>query len=248
MILVCMVMVFGLIHGSFLNMLAWRLTFEKSLLTMRSYCPICTHVIAWYDNIPVLSYIMLGGKCRHCHNGISCLYPCIELATGLVIVLLWSTMTLKGVLVYTLPVSALIMATRSDLEAMVIPQVCTMFLVPIAIVLAAFGLLPITLYESLLGFVLGYSALWLVAYIFKAIMKKDGLGEGDIELLAMIGAFWGPMGVWGSLTIGSTLGSLLGALYIYTSKKGRGSPIPFGPFLSLGLFIYFFAKAHLLLF
>ena len=245
MIAVAFLFVGGLIYGSFLNMLAWRLTFQKSLLTVRSYCPHCEHTLVWYDMVPVISWAALGGNCRFCRQDISWLYPCIELITGLLMVLLWQMIVLPSGLmaffVYLMPMSALIISIRSDLEACLISQLCTIWCIPVGLFMALCGLLPITLYQSLLGAILGYIILSLVALIFKVVTGKDGLGEGDAELLAMIGSFWGVEGVWSALTIGSTVGACVGGLYLLASGKGKNTPIPFGPFLIFGLFCYFFA-------
>jgi len=244
MIISCFVFMFGLIYGSFLNMLAWRLTFQKALAVPRSYCTHCEHTLLWYDMIPVISWAALGGSCRFCKQSISLLYPCIELLTALVLVLLWHAVYIPAgtfsFIAYLIPISALVVSIRSDLEACLISQLCTLWCIPIGCLMSLFGLLNITIYQSLLGVIIGYVVLSLVALIFKIATGKDGLGEGDAELLAMIGSFWGVEGVWSSLTIGSIAGACVGGLYLLMSGKSKDTPIPFGPFLIFGLFCYFF--------
>lgn len=266
--------VFGLCWGSFLNMLAYRLAFDKNVFTARSRCPSCDGVIAWYDNIPVLSWLMLCGRCRQCAGGISVIYPVFELVTAVVVVMLviyflplfsWNyyLMTIDpyseeilnfftgiptkvlwqvsgSLLAYFLFFSALISATISDLRAMVIPQLFSLWLVPVGIGLALFGVTGVPWKMSLLGAVIGYGVLWLTGVVFKALTKKDGLGVGDMELLSMIGAFLGPVGVWVALMFGSVAGLCLGSVYLFFTHQGRATRIPFGPFLALGALLYFF--------
>lgn len=227
--------VYGLVWGSFLNVVAFRLVHDRQFFTSRSLCAYCDQVIAWYDNVPVLSYVALGARCRSCRGTISVLYPLIELLSALLFVLLWLTSTSwSHFAVYSVVLSAFIIAIRTDLEAMVIPQLCTLWLIPVGLLCAWAGLLPISWWESVAGATLGFGGLWLVAWCFKRIMGKDGLGMGDVELLGMIGAFFGPVGVWLSLTVGSLLGLFIGGIYVVCTKQGRNARIPFGPFLIVG--------------
>jgi leader peptidase (prepilin peptidase)/N-methyltransferase len=142
--------------------------------------------------------------------------------------------------------SALIIAIRTDLESMVIPQLCTLWLVPIGIIGAFFSFTGISFYESLSGALIGYGVLWLIAFIFKLCTKREGMGIGDMELLAMIGSFLGPWGVWFTLMISSFSGLAVGALYLVFTKQSTLTRIPFGPFLALGAFIYFFFEKNLI--
>lgn len=253
-----------LIWGSFLNMLSYRLLHDISLFKHRSICPSCQHNIVWYDNIPVISWLALRAQCRSCKQRISWLYPFIELLTAFVLTaVFYFTIPVEYVALvgsqvidlgfwglykplylpfvsYFIFFSALIVATRTDLEAMVIPQLFTLWLVPFGLVAACAGWLSITWLESLFGIALGYGLLWGVAFLFKRMTGKDGMGIGDMELLAMIGAFLGPLGVWISVMIASLSGLFLGALYLVTAKKDRATRIPFGPFLALGAALYFF--------
>jgi len=235
----------GLCWGSFLNVVAYRITFDKPFFTKRSHCPYCNHIIAWYDNIPLVSLVLLRGKCRTCKKPISIIYPLFELITAVIILFLcikflygsFSLYWLLGALIF---LSALIVASISDLRAMVIPQIFTIWLVPIWISLSYFNVTGISWRLAMLGAIFGYGILWLVAMIFKALTKKDGLGVGDMELLCMIGAFLGPAGVWFTLTFGSITGMGIGSIYLWLSGNGRMTRMPFGPFLALGAIIYFF--------
>jgi len=235
--------------GSFLNVVAYRSICDIPFFAKRSVCPYCKNIIFWYDNIPILSWFFLRGKCRHCKKSISYLYPFIEILTVVILTsLLFKVDDILSFWVFFLFFSALIVSTRTDLQAMVIPQIFSLWLVPVGIVFAFFDLLNITVLQSLGGAVLGYGGLWLIAKIFKVITKKEGLGVGDMELLAMIGAFLGPVGVWFSLFIGSFSGLLIAGGYLLLTKKSKETKIPFGPFLALGATIYFFFNEYLVCF
>ena len=276
--LVFLILICGLCWGSFLNVVAHRLARQTTLFTLRSRCPHCSQVIVWYDNIPVLSYLFLRGKCRLCKQSISFLYPLIELLTGMLFVCLLLHVTYEQhyfvsllshfgdfidnngagevvrfyallghqlqyrFIVSLLFFSALIVALRTDLEAMVIPQCASIWLVPAWIILSWGGYMDISWRESMVGAILGYGILWLIAFIFKKMAHKEGMGVGDMELLAMIGAFLGPIGAWITLLFASIVGFLAGVLYLIIAHKNRGTRIPFGPFLVVGAIFYFFFK------
>lgn len=134
--------------------------------------------------------------------------------------------------------SALIVTIRSDIEHMLISRFVTLFLIPIGFILSALGLLPLTLWESILGALLGYGFLLVIASLFRFITKKEGMGQGDLELIAFIGSFTGIFGFWISLLFGSLMGSLYGLTNIAVTHKKTSVKIPFGPFLALGAIIY----------
>jgi len=266
MVLLIFIFFTGLCWGSFLNVIAYRILHDKKFFTARSQCPSCHKIISWYDNIPLVSWILLRGRCRSCQAPISWLYPFIELVTGLVLIglvlVLFDTLILSilsegenvskdvilGFSAYLIFFSALIAATRTDLELMLIPQCFSMWLVPLGLAAAYFDLLYISFLESMIGAFFGYFLLFIVAWFFKKATGKDGLGVGDMELLALIGSFLGPIGVWFSLMIGSFSGLLIGVILLLITKKGGMSRIPFGPFLALGAALYFFFEPQLLSF
>jgi leader peptidase (prepilin peptidase)/N-methyltransferase len=278
MLNILIVFIFGLIWGSFLNVLACRLIRGESL-GGRSQCPHCNHQIAWYDNIPLISWIILGGKCRTCQQPISVLYPIIECLTGILFVLLYlkfsvessstcpaytsssvrpelveglceawkkvnvdssirSFRSLEELVAYFIFFSALIVTIRTDLEHMLISRYVTLFLVPIGITLAAFGLLPISPLESFLSAVGGYLLFFVIAKIFYRITGKEGIGEGDFDLIAFIGSFTGILGLWMTILVGSVMGCIVTILYLLFTGKERSTQIPFGPFLALGAITY----------
>ena len=228
----------GLLWGSFLNVVAYRIIRHESIAFPRSHCPHCNHTLAWYDLVPLFSWLALKGSCRYCAAPISFLYPFIELLTASLFVLLYNQFDLPYILSYGLFFSALIVSIRTDLEHLLISRLASLCLVPIGIMLAISGWLPITGTESCLGAIFGYALLWGTAVAFKRITKKEGIGEGDFELMAMIGSFTGPMGVWLTITAGSLIGSIVSVVYLVITKKAPNTKIPFGPFLALGAIVF----------
>ncbi|MFH0898259.1 MAG: prepilin peptidase [bacterium] len=255
-----LLILFFLSWGSFLNVVAYRLAFDKPFFTKRSYCPKCTEMIAWYDNIPVVSWILLRGKCRVCKKPISLIYPGIELLTAVVMTGLF--FKIKNQLMmhdlgettiisncnwlfwsYFIFFTGLIVSTAMDFQALVVSQLCTLWLIPVGFLVSFLEITPLAWTDSLLGAFFGYGILWVVGFVFKKVTGKEGMGIGDMELLAMIGSFAGPWGVWASLMVGSILGVLYGAMYLMITKKGRETRIPFGPFLSFGAILYILFQA-----
>lgn len=222
--------------GSFLNVLGTRLITGESLLT-RSHCQTCNATIAWYDLIPVISWCLLRGRCRSCKASISWLYPSIEIVTAVALTMLLASVPGAFFFPYFIFFSALIVTIRSDSETMLISQYATLFLIPIAFVCACAGYLPISLVESIIGALFGYIILYVPAKLFAMLTKKEGIGVGDIELLAFIGSFLGSMGVWLTLLIGSITGSLIGLTYLFICHASRSTKIPFGPFLAFSAMI-----------
>ena len=141
---------------------------------------------------------------------------------------------------YALFFTSLIVSTAMDFRALVVSQLFTMWFIPLGLLFAFFDVIKISPLQSSFGALLGYGILWLVAFVFKKIKKQEGMGVGDMELLAMIGSFLGPYGVWASLMIGSIFGAVCGGAYLAITRKRRTTRIPFGPFLSLGAVLYFF--------
>ncbi len=224
--------------GSFLNVLGYRLITGQPILWARSECPSCGATIAPYDLIPLFSYVILRGRCRCCHQPISSLYPLIEFLTAFVCLVLFFISPAQYFPLFFLFFSALIVTIRSDLETMLISRYVTTYLVPVALLGAYGNLLPISPIESISGWLLGWIFMKTVQYGFKKVTNKDGLGDGDVDLIAMIGAFTGPIGCWMSLLIGSILGTL-SALFLYAfSSMTPDRKMPFGPFLALGAIVW----------
>ncbi len=227
-----------LIWGSFLNVVAFRWMQNKSIITPRSYCSYCKKIIAWYDNIPVLSWMLLRAKCRSCQQSISWLYPFIELITAVSLVALYMSVPSVYFPAYFIFFSALIIIIRTDLEHMLIMQVMTLYLIPIAFALSYAQLLPIDLWQSILGTTIGYGSLWSVAQLYYLLTKKQGLGSGDFDLVALIGAFTEVEGILCTLFLGSWIGSITSISYLLFTRKEMNTHIPFAPFLATGAMVY----------
>ena len=235
-------------------MVGYRLIRNQSLLTPRSSCPECHGIIAWYDTIPILSWCLLKARCRNCSKPISFLYPCIEILTALLFSLLCITMPLHYFFSYCIFFSALIVTIRSDIETMLISRYVTIALVPIGFFLSTYHALPLSFTDSFIGAITGYLFLFITNTIFKYIRGIDGIGEGDFDLLMLIGSFTGIIGCWTSITLGSLLGSfyaLCAMLFHYCSPIKFDHPlttttkIPFGPFLAIGAIIFVFVQKYI---
>lgn len=233
--------------GSFLNMLGYRLVHDRNIWQLRSTCSQCDSLIAWYDNIPVLSWILLRGTCRTCKKAISSLYPFIEILTPIILYTIYVSVEHQYIWSYLLFASALIVTIRSDLETMLISRFVSLYAIPIGWMLSYTGLLPISVAESILGGLFGYGLFWLIATIFELITGKQGLGQGDIDLLAFIGSFTGIIGAWAAMLIGSIIGAFCGLIFIVAKKNNLDTHIPFGPFLALGAFCYMLWQNQIIL-
>ncbi len=222
--------------GSFLNVCGYRLI-EGGSLFSRSQCPHCSHLLAWYDLIPLLSWFLLQGKCRYCNKHISWLYPFIELFTAVTCTALLYTVDLIYFPAYFLLATALIITMRTDFEFMLIPRICSIYLVPIGVMLSGWSFLPLSWQESLMGACIGYATLAGIAYLYKKRTGVTGMGEGDAELIAGIGSFVGITGVWYTLLIGSLTATAYAVCLIAFHKAASDTKVPFGPFLSIGTFL-----------
>ncbi len=240
--------VLGSVIGSFLNVVIVRLPREKSIVSPRSQCPQCGSLIRWYDNIPILSYLLLLGRCRDCSGRISARYLVTELVTAflfLAVYLKWGATPTSGV--YWAFCSVMIAIFWIDLEHMIIPDVISLNCIPVGISAAIVGIIPGTDWKnSLIGTILGAAVLWVPAEVYRRIRGIEGLGGGDIKLLAMIGAFTGPFGVLFVLLVASTLGAVIGLLGMATRRTESTTPIPFGPFLTLAALLYALAGQEII--
>lgn len=237
-----------LMWGSHLSCLGYRLLHLESFFNIRSFCPHCNKIIAWHDNIPVISWIYLQAQCRSCKQPISWLYPFIELITSLFLLALWNRVPIHYFSVYFLFFSALIITIRTDFEQMLISRFVTLYLIPIGYLAAQLGLLPISLASSISGSMFGYLILWSTKKIAHTITKQEALGQGDLELLAFIGTFTGPFGCWIALLIGSISGTFVSIALMMITKKSV-TKVPFGSYLSFGAMIFvLFQKSFFLYF
>lgn len=239
--IVFIIFLFGLCIGSFLNVCIYRLPASKSIVNpSRSVCPSCNQPIRYYDNIPIFSYLWLKGRCRHCSTRIPVRYAVVELMTGgvAVAVLLAFGLTLEG-LIYFAFISALIVITYIDIDHKIIPDIITLPGIPIGLI-ASFALPAVGFKDAIVGLLAGGGSLWLVAWIYYLLTRKDGMGGGDIKLLAMMGTIIGLKGVIFTIFMSSAVGTLVGITLMIVKGKDMKFAVPFGPFLSIGAITYIF--------
>ena len=256
------IFVFGACVGSFLNVCIYRIPRDESVVRPRSRCPQCATPIAWRDNIPMLSYLLLRGKCRHCGNPISPRYALVELLVAVLFAWIgalyavgfwrgaWWLALDPRVPVLWLVASGLVAATFIDFEHYIIPDRISLGGIAAGLILS--GLVPGLhaspfapyptrldgLVAALIGAVAGGGSLWLVGVLGKAIFKKDAMGLGDVKLLAAIGAFFGWQAVLFTIILSSFAGSLVGIAMILLQKKEWQSRLPYGPYIALGALIW----------
>ena len=238
--------IFGLVIGSFLNVCIHRLPSSQSIVHPRSRCPQCGHLIRVYDNIPVLSYLILRGRCRDCGARISLRYPVVELLSGAFAAMALARFGLgwQALLMYAL-IAAFLVITFIDLDHRIIPDVITLPGIPIGLA-ASFGPGMISPLESLVGILAGGGSLFLVAWGYQLVTQREGMGGGDIKLLAMIGAFIGWKGVLLTIFIASLTGTLAGMALIFRRRGDMKLAVPFGPFLAVGAIAYLFMGPELM--
>ncbi|HTL62788.1 MAG TPA: A24 family peptidase [Nitrospira sp.] len=241
-----LVAVFGATIGSFLNVCIYRLPRHESIVWPGSHCPSCGGSIAWYDNVPVLSYLWLGGRCRTCRAPITMRYPLIEAANGAgYVAILWVFGASWTTILYCILFSALLVVTGTDLTHKIIPNVVTVPGIVLGLVGAA-TVLPVGPVNALLGMVVGGGILWALAWASPYLFGKEGMGGGDIKLLAMIGAFLGWKPALLTIMIGSLSGSVIGISLIAFGVMKREDYIPFGPYLVFGALVSLFFGEPLL--
>lgn len=239
----------GLLVGSFLNVCVYRLPRDLSVVRPRSHCPGCETMIAWYDNIPVVSYLVLGGKCRHCGERISLRYPLVELATAATFALCVAKLGLTWPAAKFAALSAiLITLIATDLEERILPDEFTLGGTVLGIALSGLvqlspGIATLLLYgfvsepwlsvaESLTGALLASGLIWGFAWIYGKIRKREVLGLGDVKMIAMLGAFLGMEQALLILCVAGFFGSVVGLLYIVIAKKDWTTyELPYGSFI-----------------
>lgn len=253
--------IFGLLVGSFLNVVIYRLpimmerqwrnecieafpylikadaklnTDTFNLSVPRSRCPHCGHLISAVENIPVISWLVLKGKCKSCHAPISRRYPMIELLTAAlcvtVAILFPPTWWAVAVIFFTF---ALIALTFIDIDKMLLPDQITLPLLWAGIFLALLGISPVSLQDSVIGAIAGYLCLWSVFWVFKLLTKKDGMGYGDFKLLAALGAWLGWQMLPVVVLLSSLAGAICGIILLKVQKSDHQTPFSFGPYLAI---------------
>jgi len=245
----------GLLIGSFLNVVVYRLPkmLEQqwqdeaaemagkepaerepfNLMLPRSRCPHCGHLIAWYENIPVLSYLVLRGKCSACKARISARYPLVELAVaGLFYYCIWTFGATTTGLAWCAFSATLLTLALIDWDTTLLPDDLTLPLLWLGLVAAALQWIPLTLNDALWGAVGGYMSLWLVYWGFKLATGKEGMGYGDFKLFAALGAWFGWQTLIPMILLASVIGAVVGIGMKFNASLREGGYVPFGPFLA----------------
>lgn len=228
---------FGAIFGSFANVVICRLPAGESVLG-RSHCGKCKKIIPWYNNVPIFSYFFLKGKCSTCNERFSLQYPLVEfLMAGFFAAVVYQYGLSWLAVEYLILVFGLVTASFIDFEHMILPDEITLGGLVIGLIGAAVNP-ERSFYEALLGVLFGGGILWLVAYIYFVFTGREGLGGGDIKLLAWLGALLGWKAIPFIILSSSVLGSVVGLIASNKNEDGLKTMIPFGPFLALGALLY----------
>lgn len=245
-IIACFAFVFGTCIGSFLNVCIYRLPEGLSIVHPPSACPHCGGRIRFYDNLPILSYLMLRGKCRFCGAGIAFRYPAVEFITGATALAVYLKYGLTAAAaVYFVFIAVLLVITFIDLDHQIIPDVIS--LPGVVVFFLAGRLVPgLTWIDSLVGILLGGGSLLAVIIVYGWITGTEGMGGGDVKLLAMIGALLGWQGVLFTIFCASVIGTLAGLPVAWRSGRRLKAKLAFGPFLALGAVAYIFFGPQLI--
>ena len=234
----------GACLGSFANVSIYRLPKNKQIVSGRSFCPKCKKKINWYDNLPLISFVLLNGKCRNCKRIISSRYFIVELITGISFLLIYSNFENPQTIIFlSILVLTLIMIFFIDLENFIIPDSLNFTIMGLALLknfLPNFNTSLIhEINQSIIGGMVGYSSIWLIIFLYKTFKKIDGMGLGDAKLMAGIGLLFG----WQSIPFVLFVSAILGLIFVLPSllnkQKNMRSEIPFGPFIIVACLIYF---------
>ena len=238
-------LVFGLLVGSFLNVCIYRLSHNMSPAKGRSLCPNCGHLIAWYDNIPLFSFIFLRGRCRHCSVPISLRYPLVEFLTALLSLATFCTYPdpLSYLLYFIFLIAPLFVIVFIDLDTYTIPDSITLPGIVCGVLVRVARHPEQWMHEGMMSFfgiVVSGGMLLLIAWYAVRVRKKEGMGGGDIKLAAMLGAFFGPHDAVIILLLSACCGLLVSLPLMAMGRLKRDHPIPFGPFIVLAAYLLFF--------
>lgn len=232
--------IFGAAIGSFLNVCIFRLPEKKSIIKPSSECPYCHHPIRFYDNIPIISYFVLQGRCRDCQGRISFRYPLVEFITASFSLLLFLKFGLSWIfIIFFIFTAVLIVITFIDLDHQIIPDILTLPGIPLFFLAAVF-LVNVPWKEALMGLLIGGGVLFAIAFVYELITKREGMGGGDIKLLAMIGGFLGWKSLMFVLFFSSFSGAVIGIAAMIINKQDMKYAVPFGPFLSAAAVAHIF--------
>jgi leader peptidase (prepilin peptidase) / N-methyltransferase len=244
---------FGLLIGSFLNVCIYRMPRDLSVIAPRSFCPECNHQIAWFDNIPVATYLLLRGQCRRCGKRIPIRYPIVEFLTA---ALFFASVARLGPTLIAAKLCAFcaiqIALIFTDFEARILPDEFTIGGTILGLALAPFAYVDIglgfgppetataSLINAALAAFVTAGLLWSIGTLYKLVRHREGLGLGDVKMMAMVGAFVGPEGALLTLMLGAILGSVIGLLYIWVARESSTYELPFGSFLGFAAIVVAF--------
>jgi len=236
-LLISFIGILGLIFGSFANVCVYRIPRRESVSFPGSHCPNCQHEIDWHDNIPVLAWLWLRGRCRHCRMPISWRYPVLELLMGVSwAALAWhfgpTLVLLEALVLFFL----LWVLNFIDLETGLLPDVLTFPGIALGLV---FSWWLGDWQDGLIGAIVGYGIFWLVARVFLLLTGREGMGYGDFKLLAMLGAFMGWQALPFIVFASSLVGAVVGSAFLLLARRGFRAEIPFGPYLALAGMVWF---------
>ena len=227
---------FGLLVGSFLNVCIFRIPRRESIVWPASRCPSCSRALAWYENVPVVSYAVLGGRCRTCRATISMIYPLVEIITALAFVACALVFGLTALASVRILFSCLLIVLFAiDLEHQILPNVIT--LPGIAVGILASVVLPPGIVMSLAGAVAGAGVLWLIIEVWLRLRGVEAMGFGDVKMLAMVGAFLGLKLMLLTFVLSSILGGIIGAALMATRRAALSTALPYGTMIAVAAFI-----------
>ena len=239
--------VVGAAIGSFLNVLIIRIPQGISIVYPSSHCQTCGHAIRFYDNIPVISYIILRGRCRDCHEKISLRYPLVEILTAIMSLLLFWKFGLSLKYMFSFVFSCtLIVITFVDFDHQIIPDIITLPGIPMFALIAVL-FMNVPWMDAVLGIIIGGGCLYAVAVGYELITKREGMGGGDIKLLAMLGGFLGWKSIFFIVFVSSLLGALVGVSMMIAKGQNMKYAVPFGPFLSIAAVAYIFFGQYVMM-
>lgn len=231
--------IFGAVWGSFLNVCIYRIPRNISIIFPQSFCPNCKNKIPFYYNIPILGYFIINGKCKFCQIKISFRYPFIEFLSALFAVLCFIKWPMPISLINFLFISTLIVITFIDIDFQIIPDSINYSGIVVSFLLSIF-LFKRDLVQTLLAVIIGGGIFYLIGITYEKIAKKEGLGGGDVKLMAFLGAFLGLKSVFFIIFVASTTGTIFGIFLMLFKNKNKEYAIPFGPFLSFSALLYLF--------
>ena len=244
-LLLAVTFLLGAVIGSFLNVCIYRIPAGESVVTPRSRCPHCLTTIRWFHNLPIASWLLLKGRCAYCAAPFSVRYPLVEALTGLLFALFFYRFAFHpATLVAWLLAALLVTISFIDLDHQIIPDVISLPGIPLGF-LCAFALPWVSWQSSLLGILLGGGILLAIALGYEWLTGQEGMGLGDVKLLAMLGAFLGAAAVLPIIFLASILGTLVGVPLMLITRAGRKLAIPFGPFLAAAALLYLYFVAHI---